>query len=139
MSTSTIPQGPLTKEEHLALLKLAIAANLTARVEHDRRQEAASRDRPIEFQVFSAADLMGADPNRLHLEDIIDDPVRMGAARATVRSWGSDLFNVLGTKDGMVEIAEEVADLDPPHWGYRINIIDKAWDGVGQDDDRWWA
>jgi hypothetical protein len=27
--------------------------------------------------------------------------------------------------------AEEVANLDSRNWEYRINIIDKNWDGVG--------
>jgi len=81
---------------------------------------------------------MGADPNRLYLEGIIENPIKR-ALRKQLKELGQHLFTVLGTTDGMVKLAEEIADLDPSHWGYRINIIDKAWDGVGKDGDRWWA
>jgi hypothetical protein len=78
----TIPQGPLTKAEHISLLKLAIGANLAARVDHDRRQEAASRGRPCEIKVYSAADLLGADDNRLYLgqKGVAQAAERAGAA-----------------------------------------------------------
>jgi hypothetical protein len=134
----TIKQGKLTKPEHLALLRQAIAANLAARVDHDRRRQEANRDKPVQFTLIPIGDLMGADDRRLYLEGVIDDPIRK-ALRKQLKDLGQRLFDALGTTEGMVEIAEEIADLKPGPWGYRIDIIDKAWDGVGAGGDRWWA
>jgi hypothetical protein len=137
-TTAPIPQGPLSKTDHLEMLKRAIAANLAARTEHDKRQEEASQGEQPELTVISAAHLLGADDNWLYLDVVIRDPVRR-ALREQLKELGQRLFNLLGTTAGMDKIAEEIADFVPEHWSYRINIIDKAWDGVGKGNDRWWA
>ena len=43
-----------------------------------------------------------------------------------------ELHHVLGNTDAMLDLAEEVAAKD---FQYRMTIIDKAWDGIGD----WYA
>jgi hypothetical protein len=135
-----IPQGPLSKADHLEMLKSAVAANLAARTEHDKRREKAreSQGEPFDISLISVGDLLGADDDWLYLDAVIADPVYK-ALRKQLKDLGQRLFNLLGTTAGMDTIAEEIADLVPEHWSYRVNIIDKAWDGVGQGNDRWVA
>ena len=118
----------LSKNEHVAMLKQAIAASLSARIEHDQQQEQrfATSGADCELQVISAADLMEADPDQLFLESIIGDPIRR-ALRTQLKDLGWRLFRLLGSTDEMRAVAENVADLKPGHWGRRIDIIDKAW------------
>jgi hypothetical protein len=124
--------------EHLALLKQAIAANLAARIEHDLRQETEAEGQPSELKVICAADLMMTDPDKVHLESIIGNPVRR-ALRVQLKDLGWHLFRLLGSTKGMLAVAEEIAVLKPGRSGVRINIIDKAWDGIGEGGNRWVA
>jgi hypothetical protein len=138
MKTKTLPPGPMSKSDHIDMLKRAIGANLAARVDHDRRQERARsrRNEEPKIEAICAADLMKADDNWLELDSIIKDPVR-NALREQLRDLGQRLFEVLGGTSEMVDIATDIANLDRKHWGHRINIIDKAWDGVGNKTDIW--
>ena len=82
---------------------------------------------------------MRNDPEKLHLEAIIGDPVRR-ALRAQLKDLGWRLFRVLGSTRGMLAIAEEVASLEPGRAGMiRINIVDQCWDVIGEGSDRWVA
>jgi hypothetical protein len=120
----------MTQDEHVDLLKQAIAANLAARGEHDKRRDRAARGKPVELKIISAAQLIAADPEKLHLDAVIEDPVRK-ALRAQLRDLGERLHRLLPNTDAMLEVAEEVADIEPERWGRRIDLIDKAWDGIG--------
>jgi hypothetical protein len=121
----------LTKEEHLALLKQAIAANLRARIEHDRRLTP-----PTEFKIVNAFE--NTDPNQLFLEGVVEDPIRK-ALRAQLKDLGWRLFRLLGSTDAMLAVAQEISELKPGNWHYRIDIIDKTWDGIGEQGDFWVA
>jgi hypothetical protein len=127
--------GELTKDEHLALLKRAIAANMRARVEHDLR--CAEIAGPFELKVISAQELFETDPNRLLLEGVVEDPVRK-ALRAQLKDLGWRLFHLLGNTDAMLTVAEEISNMKPGNWHYRIDILDKTWDGIGKEGD-WWV
>jgi hypothetical protein len=126
----------LDASEHLALLKQAIAANLRARVEHDQR--CAKSAAPAEFKIISAGELMRTDPNRLFLEGVIEDPVRK-ALRKQLKDLGWRLFRLLGSTDAMLMVAQEISELKPGNWHYRIDILDKTWDGIGEQGDFWVA
>jgi hypothetical protein len=118
----------LTKAEHLDLLKRAIAANLEARTELQIRDD--NEPGPGVLKVISAAELMDTPDEKLRLEEIIGNAT-LRALQKQIRDLGKELHRLLGSKDGMLEVAEEVANLDRRNWEYRINIIDKNWDGIG--------
>jgi hypothetical protein len=118
----------MTDNEHIALLKDAIDANLTARVEYDKRQRPPSK---IEFVKFDDDDWA-----RLRLEAIIRNPVEI-ALRRQLKELGKELYRAVGSTKTMVAICQDVAARDPKKEGYRSNIIDKAWDGVGREGDIW--
>jgi hypothetical protein len=128
----------LTGDDYLGLIKRAIAENLAARLDHDKRREKANRGKEFKIEMWSAAALVGTPQEQLRLEDIVKDPVRR-ALRAQLKELGQCLYRHVQSIDRMREVAEEAADLMPKRWGYRINIIDKAWDGVGEGDHRWRA
>ncbi|HEY7301267.1 MAG TPA: hypothetical protein VH684_25535 [Xanthobacteraceae bacterium] len=129
----------LDKAEHVALLKQAIAANLDAREEHAKRQAAARAHEPPDFKLINCADLMRTPWEKLNLDGIIEDPTRR-ALKDQLKQLGRRLFDVVGSLDAMRDVAEEVASMKPRNWGTRIDIIDKNWDGIGDDArGRWWA
>jgi len=127
----------LTEDEHLGLIKDAIDAVLRARLEYDNFLESKRTTDPIKFEFI---DMTGwGDPvpnNRDRLRSIIKDPVRK-SLRKTLKGLGKELFQLLGNTDAMLEVAEEVANREPKKWGHRIDIIDKTWDGIGNDTDVW--
>ena len=119
------------RSEYLLLLSGAIAASVSARVAHDATRRAAACEQPF---TLSSAYFVRGD---FYLEDVIKDPVRK-ALRAQLKDLGQRVFEFAGSTDLMRGVAETVAELDPPRWHRRINIIDKAWDGVGHARD-WWV
>ena len=120
----------MTDDEHIALLKDAIDANLTARIKYDQQPQP---PRKLTFIRFDDEDWA-----RLKLEAIIDDPVRT-ALRRQLKQLGKELYRALGDTRAMVAICEEVAARDPKKEGYRSDIMDKAWDGIGGGTDLWVA
>ena len=98
---------------------------------------------PADFkvEVFTAADTRTMKfPTRTErdVKALVDEPVR-AACKQAVRKLGEHLFKVLGSTDAMGTLCERVADMDPPRWGYRVDIMDKTWDGIGNETDRWCA
>jgi hypothetical protein len=123
----------LDKAEHVALIKAALEATLSARAEHDIREEERQdqEERLASFKLIPIGDLWQTSPEKLRLEGLAKDPVRY-ALRKQVRELGKELHQVLGNTDAMLDVAEEVAAKD---FQYRMTIIDKAWDGIGD----WYA
>jgi hypothetical protein len=121
----------ITKDEHLALLKLALEASLTARTKHDTREGQRRAKQPAQFKLTPWSYLAEMPAEKLRLEAMVRDPVRY-ALRKQVRDLGKGLYQVLGNTDAMLDMAEEVAAKD---FQYRMTIIDKAWDGIGD----WYA
>jgi hypothetical protein len=143
MAGGTFPQptsafrssSPLTPDMHLALLKQAIAASLAARIAHELRRE----KEPVQGSPDPTRWVdLAADDRQIHLSDLIRDPVRK-ALRTQMRDLGKRLYQLVRNTNTMLELAEEIANLEPRRWQYRMNVIDKAWDGIGEGADRWWA
>jgi hypothetical protein len=130
----------MTHEQHLDLLKWAIAANLDARHKHDKRRERANRGKPIDLKAIdmTAWDLMSTPDDQLYLEAVSRDPIRT-ALKEQLNDLGKRLYRLLGSTKAMQSVAEEVANWKPRYWGTRIDIIAKNWDGVGAGNDRWVA
>ena len=134
-------QGTLSKTQHVAMLKAAIAANLDAREKHAAmlaRRPASPAEDIKDIKVINCADLLGADDNWLELDEIIADPIRR-ALKAQMKHLGKRLYAVVGSTDAMREVCEEVANYNPKRWGTRTDIMDKNWNGVGDGNDRWWS
>jgi hypothetical protein len=131
-------QPRLSDQDHLALLKRAIAANLDAREEHDRRQERAAQGKSGLLGIVTAAQLEITPIDQLYLKEVIDNPVRR-ALKSQLKDLGWRLYRLLRTQKAMLKVADEIANMKPQHWDDRINIIDKNWDGIGKGSDVWWA
>ena len=115
----------------------ALDALLRAMIAEDDKRTAVD----FKVTVFTAADLRNVKfPTRAEMDvkAIVDEPVR-AACKQAVRKLGEWLFKLLGSTDAMSDLCERVADMDPPRWGYRVDIIDKTWDGIGNERDRWCA
>jgi hypothetical protein len=128
----------MTKDEHLDMLKRAIIANLDARIERDIRRKEAMAGRMPGIKLISGDDLIVADEEGACLESLISDPV-LSALRQQLQDLGWRLFRLLGTTNAMLPVAYEAANAEPERSGRRINIIDKAWDGIGEENDYWLA
>lgn len=126
----------MTPEEHIDLLKQAIAANLKARRDHQRQLVRSSRG-PAILKSINLAQWAATPPEQLYLEDVIEDPVRK-ALKRQLKDLGERLYRLLGSTAAMVPVAEEVAGM-APHYGTSIDILDKNWDGIGAGKDRWVA
>jgi hypothetical protein len=61
---------------------------------------------------------------------IIRSPIS-GACGYAIRLLGQRVHELVRDVDGMHVVAERAADRDPDHWGQRLDIIDKRWDGIG--------
>jgi hypothetical protein len=71
-------------------------------------------------------------------EDFIDDPIGH-ALRDGVTKLGKCLFARTGSLAALEKTCERVAARDPAYWALRADIIDKWWDGVGDERGRWAA
>lgn len=123
----------INKADHLALLRRAIAANLDALEAHRHRRAESQPPTHIYPTMWAAEPL-----EKLHLDSIIKDPARR-ALKEQLKKLGQQLFDIVGSTDAMRDVADEVANLNPRKWGARAAILDKGWDGVGSDKDRWVA
>lgn len=57
--------------------------------------------------------------------------------RKRIMVLGHDLYRLVKSTDRMQAIAERVADRVPEHWEFRVDILDKWWDGIGSGSDIW--
>jgi hypothetical protein len=134
-----LPKAPITDEEHLTMLKRAIAANLDARIKHDialAKQQKGVSDGDI--QSFCGADIMAADSDWLYLDDLIANPIRK-ALRAQLKDLGWRLFRLTKSIETMRDVCLEAANKKLGGFQARADIVDKAWNGIGDDHDRWWC
>jgi hypothetical protein len=129
-----VPMKPkMTPTEHVALVKDALDATLTARLAYDKWQEATIGPGELKFMQMNDTDW-----DRLRLEGMVKDPITK-AIRKQIKDLGKELFKLLGTTDAMRATLEEVADRLPKHYSWRVTILDKGWDGIGDGADRWWS
>ncbi len=72
------------------------------------------------------------------VSEILDDPVG-ASCRHSIRRLGEHLYELARDTDAMSDVLERVADRDPSRYSLRATIIDKAWNGIGAGQDRWWS
>lgn len=68
---------------------------------------------------------------------IVADPFE-GSLLFTLRGVGEALFAIGGTRL-MRNVLLEIAGRDPENEPQRLSVTDKQWDGIGANDDRWFA
>lgn len=124
----------MTKVEHLRLLTDAIDATISARINFENKCPPPETTGPLQFLNLSKE----YDASRGYLEAVIENPIHK-AVRGQLKRLGEQLFNLTGSTDAMLEVCYEVASRDPRHEGYRLDILDKAWDGIGSKNDLWIA
>lgn len=128
-----------TQPDRLTAIEDALHALVTAIGDHDAAQFEARASRPPEPLEIIAIDditLEGIEDSRL--KGIVKDPVRY-ALRAALKETGRDMFKVVGSTDAMLDALHRVADRDPVNAGRRGAIMDSAWNGLGEGNDRWWS
>ena len=115
-----------TRTEH------ALDVLLRAVIEHDAKRPPT---RPLTATPFVMPD-RAMTRAEVGVAALLADPI--GAAlRQSVWRLGLHLFDAIGSTDGMHEVLDRIADLDPARSGERASIMNHAWDGVGSETDRW--
>lgn len=123
----------------LPAIEDALHALVTAIGDHDAAQFEARASGPQEpLRAIMLGDITMESIEADRLRGIVRDPIRY-ALRVTLKGIGRDLFKVVGSTDAMLESLHRVADRDPVNAGRRGAIIDAAWNGLGDDGDRWWS
>jgi hypothetical protein len=128
------------ERETVGLIKQAVGANIAAQLAHDERQRAKAARSPATakpFEELLSWEEMSARGDALELEEIACDPI-VPALREQLNALGGLLFRI-GSTELMSDVLEQVAEANPRHYGLVTDIIDKAWDGVGNKDCFWAA
>ena len=115
----------------------ALDALLQASIADDEMQPAGPiKATPFDWEAMERAVQM----TRLDREiaDLKRRPLR-AAYRQAIRRIGQHVYGITGSTDGMRDVLERVAAMDPKREGYRATIMDHAWDGIGEGEDRWWC
>ncbi len=124
--------------EYLVQIERALQTLLEAALDHDAAQQAVSSG------TIAAARLRWIDINvapendREDLVPLLHDPI--GASlRLAIRRFGEHLFSVHGTTAAMSSMVERLLTANPAlHIGI-IQLVDLAWDGIGNGQDHWSA
>ena len=76
------------------------------------------------------------EPDFSKAAELVENPT--GAAiRQAINVLGQRLYKI-SSLEVMKSVCDRVADRDPNHSSWRVDVIDKAWEGVGEGEDRWW-
>lgn len=114
----------------------ALDALLGAIIAHDAKRDAQPSETPLRANFVSFDDLASIPPRQADLGEMLADPIRY-ALRESVMRLGREVFRLSGGTDAMRTTLERVAGMNPRQYGHRATIMDKAWDGIGNDADRW--
>lgn len=127
-------------DKHVLLLERALDALLTALSENKERQRS--------LRAMVQQDLESSEPDQMdgeqeiagqpRLQRLIADPVQI-ACRSEIKKIGRVLFDVTGSTHAMRAAFERVTTLHPESEKTRAKILERAWAGVGKDDDVWAA
>lgn len=117
----------------------ALDLTLAALLDHRARQE-----RQHQAQGLASARFIPLPSDRVPTraesarEALLRDPVEHALGTA-LSDLGRHLFDLTGTVEGMRQVCDRVADLDPARGSCRMSILDATWDGIGQGEERWWC
>lgn len=115
----------------------ALHALLLAAVPHAEQQAVqSSRTAAIRLRLLGRTSSVSEGEARISA--LLSDPV--GAAyRQGIRELGEYLFAMDGSTTLMRYASELLLDMVPAEFAVRANLLDQAWNGVGQGRDRWVA
>lgn len=74
----------------------------------------------------------------IEFSSLVNDPVFWGMRKA-MKALGAALFEITGSTEEMSTVLKHVAMRVPDQYLRRANRIDKAWDGIGDEKDRWFS
>lgn len=128
-----------TDSADLAACEQALRELVTAIVDHDASRLPRSSG-SIKATPFRMVPIESLTLDRIAVKEILADPVR-GALRQAVRRMGRELYRLKGSTDAMIFSYDKVADMDDDEakGARRAAIMDSAWNGIGEGDDRWWS
>ncbi|MGF3026701.1 hypothetical protein ACQVP2_28265 [Methylobacterium aquaticum] len=114
-------------------LDLALAALLDHRARQERQHQGLDLH-PAPFRLGKTGEM----PRRAEsaLVALLRDPVEHALGTA-LSDLGRHLFSLTGTVEGMRQVCDRVAGLDPARASCRVSILDAAWNGIGRGDERW--
>lgn len=120
-----------TKKE-IAQIERALDTLLCAIEEHTREREAGAALSPKRLKVISWTQLAQADLSPIH--DVLHDPV------GEILRWGLEvlgwrLFDLGGTAL-MGKVLDRVVEMGG-QWAVRTAILDRRWDGIGNESELW--
>lgn len=123
---------PATDDAEIDEFAAALDAILTELVEY-------RLSRPVKPECLRLVALPSSEQERRAalFTHIIADPFE-GSLLHALRGVGEALFEQGGTRL-MRNILIEVAARDPENESRRLAPADRLWDGIGSDDDRWFA
>lgn len=115
----------------------ALDALLSALIEQ-REQREAEADPAGTFEIITFSELMSTPSEVWKCRDFVADPIGRSLRRG-IKEAGRHLYRLLGSTTAMGDVLERVAERNPRQYGRRASIIDHAWNGIGESDDRWWC
>ena len=127
------PQPPDTCAVERAL-DLTLAALMAHRAQQERQHEGQDLS-PVRFVLLALR--KPPTPAESAIQALLRDPVEHALGTA-LSDLGRHLFDITGAVDGMRQVCDRVAELDPAQASYRVSILEAAWDGIGRGDERWW-
>ena len=123
------------KDEELALIKQTMNFYIAGiRAEQQARYDAAKNKPPEPLELISMGDLAGIPDGELEARSMYRGPIE-SAYRLAFKKLGWRLWTLCDKNLTTVgAFIEEVADMEPNHYGRRISFLDHAMDGVGRVD-----
>lgn len=119
-----------SRDANIAACNRALCELLNAMITFDQDADAQRRR-------WALAEAVGRSFDGTEVRTLVTDPVR-GSMRSGVKAFGRELHR-LGGLDAMLASLETVASADEDNYGRRGMIIDSAWNGIGDDEGRWWS
>ncbi len=121
--------------ENLELIEQALDLTLNA-----LQQERASSPRRAVFppgvNYWTEDELIETSDQVMFLIDVLNGPVQFPLSRQ-LNSIGALLFAEVKSTERMKETAEWVAALDVENYEFRMDALDRAFEGLGEGDDIW--
>ena len=120
----------------VARIEQALGALLSAMIDDEERWP-----EPALYHIKA----MPYDPSKpvrtraeMEVGQLLQEPVYF-ACRLAVRRLGERLHSIAGGTDGMRQTAYRVTRSHPTRDAPILGMIESAWDGVGSENDRWFA
>lgn len=116
-----------------------LEAALNVLLEHLIEHRSKDASRPLtKLAPLETAQLMSLPDEVFEARYLATDPIET-VLKIGITKIGQFLFDLTGSTEAMLDSAERVAGDDKNEFQRKISIVDAAWDGIGNDADRWFA